>query len=133
MKNNNKILVNVTTKYEPSQSDVDNQKFVWSYNITIENNSNEVVQLLKRFWRITEMNGKVEEISGVGVVGLQPIIKPQRPFVYSSYCQLTTPQGTMEGHYEMQTLEESHFKIIIPKFILSAPTNITFSFRAKLH
>ncbi len=131
-----KILTFVVTPrpmYLPDQSDLTNQKFVWSYEITIANQSDEIVQLLNRYWRITDMTGKVEEVHGTGVIGLQPLIKPGKQFVYTSFCQLTTPQGTMEGHYEMQTLEEQLFIIQIPKFILSAPSSITQSYRSRLH
>lgn len=127
------MLISAQPSYVPEQSDPINQKFVWSYEIVIVNKSDEIVQLLNRFWRITDMTGKVEEVRGTGVVGLQPIIKPEKQFSYVSYCQMVTPQGTMEGHYEMQNLDEQHFVIPIPKFILSAPSSITKSFRSKLH
>ena len=130
-----KILLTVTveTKYIPEQSDITNQKFVWAYEIKVKNNGKEIVQLLNRFWRIIDMTGRIEEVHGVGVVGLQPIIKPGKEFSYTSFCQLFAPQGTMEGHYEMQNLEDQQFKIEIPKFILSAPTPITKLYRSRLH
>jgi ApaG protein len=128
-----KVSVVSNPNYIHEQSDAVHQKFVWSYEITITNNSEDIVQLLMRYWKITDMTGKVEEIHGAGVVGLQPLIKPGKEFVYVSYCQLTTPQGTMEGHYEMQDLDERHFAVDIPKFILSAPSAITKLFRSKLH
>src|SRR5687768_775248 len=96
------ILVSAQPSYMPEQSDPLNQKFIWSYEITIVNEGAEIVQLLNRYWRITDMTGKIEEIYGAGVIGLQPLIKPSKPFVYKSFCQLSTPQGTMEGQYEMQ-------------------------------
>jgi ApaG protein len=135
MKNNKKdsFSVSVQTNYISEQSDPTSQKFIWSYEITIFNQGQEIVQLLNRYWRITDMTGRVEEIQGPGVIGLQPIIKPGKSFKYKSFCQLITPQGTMEGYYEMQNLEEEHFNIAIPKFILSGPSHITKTFRSKLH
>ena len=133
MKKSKKIIIHAVSTYIAAQSDPDNQKFVWSYEIKITNQEDEIVQLLNRYWRITDLTGKVEEVRGVGVIGLQPIIKPEKEFVYTSFCQLTTPQGTMEGHYEMQNLEEEHFIADIPKFILSAPSAITKAFRSRLH
>lgn len=132
-KNDSKIHVRTKQGFESTQSDPAIQKFVWSYEISIVNESEEIVQLLNRFWRITDMSGRVEEVNGTGVIGLQPLIKPGKTFVYTSYCQLTTPQGTMEGHYEMQDLHDKHFTVAIPKFVLSAPSSITKSFRSKLH
>lgn len=122
-----------TPKYVVEQSDPPHQKFVWAYEISVMNESEEIVQLLQRYWRITDMSGRVEEIHGLGVVGMQPLIRPGKEFTYMSFCQLTTPQGTMEGHYEMQNLEEQRFKIEIPKFILSAPFDVSNVFRSRLH
>ena len=133
MKNKKQFKIIVQPSYVPAQSDPDHHKFVWSYEMTIVNESDEIVQLLGRYWRITDMTGKVEEVHGAGVIGLQPLIKPSKQFVYTSYCQLISPQGTMEGYYEMQNLQDEHFKIEIPKFILSAPSSITQSHRSKLH
>ena len=133
MKKNPNVIVRVRPSYVQVQSDPEHAKFVWAYEINIANNSEEILQLLNRYWRITDMTGKVEEIHGAGVVGLQPLIKPAKDFTYKSFCQLATPQGTMEGHFEMQNLEEEHCLVVVPKFILSAPAAITKGFRSKLH
>lgn len=133
MSKNITIKVMSKPKYVVEQSDPPHQKFVWAYEISVANNSEEIVQLLQRYWRITDMSGRVEEVHGLGVIGLQPIIKPGKEFTYTSFCQLLTPQGTMEGYYEMQNLEEEHFKIEIPKFVLSAPSDISNIYRSRLH
>jgi len=133
IKKSQPIRVSASPLYKPEQSDPANEKFLWSYEITIENAGEDIIQLLNRYWRITDMTGHIEEVQGLGVIGMQPIIKPGKPFVYTSFCQLQTPQGTMEGHYEMQDLDEKRFKIEIPKFILSAPSEITKTFRSRLH
>lgn len=132
----NKIEINVNAraKYLPEQSLVSSQKFFWSYEITIVNDSPEIVQLLNRFWRITDMTGYVEEVRGPGVVGMQPVVKPGKQFTYTSFCQLTTPQGTMEGHYEMLLIEnETQFIVDIPKFVLATPSTISTMYHSKLH
>jgi ApaG protein len=130
-----KIDIDITSKtaYVPDQSSPENHRFLWSYEITIVNNSEYIIQLLSRYWRITDMRGKIEEVRGPGVVGLQPLIKPGKEFAYSSYCQLMTPQGTMEGHYEIQNLDEQRFIIEVPKFVLTCPSSSTDTFRSKLH
>jgi ApaG protein len=119
--------------YLSEQSSERAQRFLWSYEITILNETDEIVQLLNRYWRITDMTGHIEEVRGPGVIGLQPLIKPGKKFVYSSLCQLTTPKGTMEGHYEFQTLEEVTFTVQIPKLILNTPEEVTTAFRSRLH
>jgi ApaG protein len=129
-----KINVNANSTYLPEQSIVANRRFFWSYEITVVNDSHEVVQLLNRYWRITDMTGYVEEVRGPGVVGMQPVVKPGKQFTYTSFCQLTTPQGTMEGHYEMQAISnDTQFIVEIPKFVLSSPTAIAASFHGRLH
>jgi ApaG protein len=133
MKKTSEITITSQPHYVLEQSDPAHRKFVWAYEITIINNTEEVVQLLGRYWQITDTSGKIEEIHGAGVVGLQPLIHPGKEFVYTSYCQLPTPQGTMEGYYEMQTIDEQHFKVEIPRFILSAPSAITMMFKSELH
>lgn len=132
-KNVKKIFVTARPSYVLEQSDPINMKFVWSYEITIENQTSDIIQLLNRHWKITDTTGKVEEVRGAGVIGLQPLIKPGRRFIYTSFCQLSTPQGTMEGTYEMQNIDEQHFDVLVPKFILSAPSSITRAFGSKLH
>lgn len=129
------IIVTSDPHFDPVQSDVQHQKFVWSYQISITNNSQDTIQLLHRYWRIADMAGKVEEVHGAGVVGLQPLIKPGKHFMYTSYCQLATPHGTMEGRYEMQNLDELHFFVAIPRFVLAAPMTVAASqdYRSKLH
>lgn len=127
MKKKNKIIPIVITaqpNYRIEQSDPINLKFVWSYEVTVANRGDEIVQLLSRYWRITDTTGKIEEVYGAGVIGLQPIIKPESQFIYTSFCQLATPQGTMEGYYVMQDLDETHFNVQIPRFILSAPSSV---------
>jgi ApaG protein len=130
-----KIIMRVTVEptYLSEKSSLVEMRFLWSYEITISNESDEIVQLLNRYWRIVDMTGYIEEIRGPGVIGLQPLIKPGKKFVYSSLCQLTTPLGTMEGNYEMQTLEEVPFTIEIPKFVLATPEGVSSTFRSKLH
>jgi ApaG protein len=133
MSKNIPVIVTANAGYLASQSDPESSRFIWTYEITILNEKDEILQLLNRYWRITDMTGNVEEVNGPGVVGLQPLIKPHKPFIYSSFCQLPTPQGTMEGYYELQNLEEESFIVQIPKFILTAPSSITKSYRAYLH
>lgn len=132
-KKNYPIVVSARPSYIPEQSDPNGRKFVWAYEISIYNESDEIIQLLNRRWLITDLSGRVEEVRGEGVTGLQPIIKPNKQFTYTSYCQLITPQGTMEGSYGMMNLEDEKFNIEIPKFVLSAPSSITKIYKSKLH
>lgn len=128
-----KVYVTAQSHYLPEQSVPSEHRFMWSYEISITNQSDQIIQLLNRYWRIIDMMGHIEEVRGPGVVGLQPLIKPGKQFVYNSFCQLTTPQGTMEGYYEMQDLNEVRFLVQIPKFALVSPDTASAVFRSKLH
>lgn len=130
---NNVIDISAKTTYLAKYSDPTNLKFVWSYEITIENRGTNYLQLLKRFWKIIDLKGLVIEVNGIGVVGLQPLIGPKKKFTYVSYCQLTTPKGTMSGQYEMQNLEEQRIMVDIPKFALCAPYSVSKHFHLLSH
>ncbi|MBN9044546.1 MAG: Co2+/Mg2+ efflux protein ApaG [Rhizobiales bacterium] len=116
------IEVTAEPFYLEDESDPVENRYVWGYRITIANNSAETVQLRSRYWRITDANGRVEEVQGAGVVGEQPILDPGDSFQYSSGCPLTTPSGVMVGRYMMQGANGSAFEVEIPAFSLDMPT-----------
>jgi ApaG protein len=93
--------------------------FYFAYQITIKNLSEQPAQLISRFWKIVDGAGNVENVNGLGVVGLQPVIEPGMSFTYSSGCPLINSVGQMSGHYNFLNLEsKSSFKVIIPPFEL---------------
>ncbi len=96
--------------------------FAFSYEITIENQSNDSVQLNSRFWRIKDALNRNEIVRGEGVVGRKPVLKPGETHTYSSGCFLTSPFGAMKGHFNMINFTSTNrFKVLIPTFNLSAP------------
>jgi ApaG protein len=115
------IEVVVTPNYLESHSEPENNRFLWSYEITISNNSESTVQLEARYWQITDANGKIEEVRGPGVVGEQPILNPGDSFNYSSGCPLSTPSGIMRGSYQMRDESGLIFDVTIPAFSLDCP------------
>jgi ApaG protein len=115
------ITVRVAPRYLPEQSNPSAGRYVWSYHIRIENQSDRTVQLIARHWIITDGLGRVEEVQGEGVVGEQPVLDPGDTFDYVSGCPLTTPTGTMRGEYAMAADGEM-FEIAIPAFPLVQPT-----------
>jgi ApaG protein len=115
------IRVEVETSYLDEQSDPKQQRYVFSYTITIRNEGRVSARLLTRHWIITDANGKVQEVRGDGVVGEQPYLKPGQGFRYSSGAVLETPVGAMQGSYEMVTDEGAHFDAPIPVFRLAMP------------
>ncbi len=115
------ISVSVLPVYIDERSKPEDSRYFWAYRVVIENKSGEPVQLVSRYWHITDGNGQVEEVSGRGVVGEQPVIKPGSSFEYTSGCPLETPSGIMVGHYVMKRPEGAIFKVAIPAFSLDLP------------
>jgi ApaG protein len=115
------IEVAVEPFYLEEQSSPEESRYVWGYRIVIENQSIQAVTLVHRYWHITDQNGVVDEVDGLGVVGEQPRLKPGDTYEYSSGCPLDTPSGMMFGHYDMQTDEGEVFKVDIPAFSLDSP------------
>ena len=115
------ISVTVETSYLEKQSDPDEQYFVWAYRITIANHSNQTVQLLSRHWKISDGQGRVQEVRGEGVIGKQPILEPGANYTYSSGTPLQTPSGFMHGSYQMQSDDGERFDVDIPAFSLDSP------------
>src|SRR3990172_10984500 len=93
------ISVSVETFYQPSYSRPVESEYFFAYRITIENFSDDTVQLLYRTWKISDSNGMVREVKGEGVVGQQPVIEPMRNHQYVSGCHLRTEMGMMRGSY----------------------------------
>jgi len=117
------ITVTVRPVYLDSQSDFFEKRFVFGYFVRIENHSLVAVQLLRRYWRIEEYAGRVQEVEGDGVIGKQPVIAPGEEHTYSSYSILNTFEGTMEGYYTMKRPDGEHFRVVIPRFFLRAMAN----------
>ena len=123
MENNSdyKIQVVAQVKHLAEQSDEADNRFVFSYTITLTNNGASTVQLLSRHWIITDGNNQVQEVRGQGVVGEQPVLKPGQSFGYTSGTVLSTPVGTMSGSYQMVAEDGTKFEATIPQFVLSVP------------
>jgi ApaG protein len=115
------IKVSVDTTYLESQSDKTDDRYVFAYTVTIQNNGDVPAKLLTRHWVITDSNGKIQEVRGDGVVGEQPHLKPGEGFQYTSGTMLETPVGTMHGSYQMQADDGTEFDAEIELFTLSAP------------
>ena len=115
------VVVRVKTNYLAEQSDPIESRYVWAYTIEIENHSEDTVQLVSRRWKITDGRNKTEVISGAGVIGEQPRLKPREAFRYTSGCPLTTPSGEMRGAYQMLTDTGEAFEAEVPAFSLHLP------------
>ena len=117
------ITVTVRPVYIDRDSDYFEKRFVFGYFVRITNRGDAAVRLLRRFWRIEEAGGRIQEVDGMGVIGKQPLIEPGKDHTYSSYCVLQTFNGTMAGYYTMERSGGEKFKVAIPKFDLWAMAN----------
>jgi ApaG protein len=115
------IRVDVSTNYVDEQSRPDEDRYVFSYTITIRNDGEIAARLMTRHWIITDANGKVQEVRGEGVVGEQPYLQPGQGFRYSSGAVLETPVGAMQGTYQMVGDDGAHFDAMIAPFTLAMP------------
>ena len=115
------VAVSSQTQYVPEQSDEENSRFVFAYTITIRNRGSIPAQLVSRHWIITDGRNQVQEVRGLGVVGVQPLIKPGESYEYTSGTAIATPVGTMKGSYQMVAEDGTHFDAQIPEFTLSVP------------
>jgi len=119
-----KISVSVRSDYIPEQSQPGAEHYVFSYTVTISNTGFSGAQLLNRHWIITDVNGKVQEVRGKGVVGEQPHLDPGESFRYTSGTVLETPVGSMHGSYEMIADDGTRFSADIPPFSLAMPMSL---------
>lgn len=115
------IEVSVEPFYLADRSAPDEGRYFWAYRVVIDNQSAEFVQLLSRYWHITDGAGRVEEVRGPGVVGEQPELNPGDSYQYTSGCPLSTPSGIMVGHYTMRNQSGEMFDVDIPAFSLDLP------------
>ena len=115
------VRVTVTPEYRADKSDPDDGRWFWAYTVEIANLGGEPVRLRARHWRIVDARGGIQEVSGPGVVGEQPLIGPGESFEYTSGCPLGTPSGFMVGSYRMETAGGDWFDADIPPFSLDLP------------
>ncbi|OIQ75051.1 protein ApaG [mine drainage metagenome] len=113
--------VAVETVFVPEQSDESQNRYVFAYTITITNNGSIAAQLISRHWVITDASNEVQEVRGLGVVGVQPLLQPGEHFQYTSGTVLATPVGTMRGSYHMTAEDGTQFDAPIAEFSLSMP------------
>ena len=121
MDKNSEFGIEVATDYIDEQSEPDIDRYVFAYTITIENLGDVPATLMSRHWVITDANGKVQEVSGDGVVGKQPHLNPGEKFRYSSGAVLETPVGSMQGRYQMESDNGTNITAPIPAFTLAVP------------
>lgn len=116
------IKISVETTFEGSFYKNYKIQYAFGYTVTIENQSKDSVQLNARHWEILDALNNIETVSGEGVIGKKPVLKPGESHSYTSGCLLASPFGAMQGHYNMVNFTTTKkFQVTIPTFKLSAP------------
>ena len=116
------VRISVDCRFEANLSNPLLNQFIFSYRITIENQNEFPIQLLRRHWFIFDSNATRREVEGEGVVGVQPVILPGETYRYVSGCNLKTEMGRMVGTYEMENLDtREQFTVQIPSFEMIVP------------
>jgi ApaG protein len=116
-----RISVSARVRFIAEQSDPAKNRYVFSYTITITNIGTVTAQLVSRHWIITDAENQVQEVKGDGVVGEQPVLRPNESFEYTSGAAIATPVGTMRGSYQMVAEDGVKFDAPIPEFTLAMP------------
>jgi ApaG protein len=118
------VDVSARVTYLADQSDVEANRYVFAYTITITNLGTVAARLISRHWIITDVSGVVQEVRGDGVVGEQPLLQPRQSFTYTSGAAIATPAGTMRGSYHMRAADGVEFDAPIPEFTLAMPRTL---------
>lgn len=117
------IKITVNTVFRPDLTQVEKALYFYNYTITIENLSNNCVQLISRYWKIVDSLSPTRVVEGKGVVGAQPVLEPGEKHTYTSGCDLSSGVGHMKGYYNFVTLDDAgniieEFKVEVPQFSL---------------
>ncbi|KQS92740.1 MULTISPECIES: Co2+/Mg2+ efflux protein ApaG [Chryseobacterium] len=113
------IKVSVVPEYDSKNSYPSENRYVFKYNIVIENSSDFPVKIMKRKWLIFDVGFGFTEVVGDGVIGLTPELQSGETFTYFSNVMLRSGVGNMSGKYLVRNLDtEENFEIDIPKFNL---------------
>jgi ApaG protein len=115
------VVVRVAPSFLEAESSPAEHRYIWAYRVEIENRGTRTLQLMTRHWQITDRDGHVQEVNGVGVVGQTPILKPGETFEYTSGAPLSAPSGMMQGAYRLADESGETLDVRIPLFALDSP------------
>ena len=113
------IKISVVTNFRQDLSEINEMRFFFNYHISMLNENNFPVQLISREWYIFDSLGEPRIVTGLGVIGEQPILKLNESYDYASGCDLTSEIGLMRGIYTFKNLSTNEeFEVFVPTFQL---------------
>jgi ApaG protein len=114
----NDVKVAVVPQYKNESSSRHDSH--WSYSVFIENNSECIIQLVSKHWRITYADGTSHEVLKNATLDEKLIIKPGTILESKNTTNFKTTSAIIEGHYVM-TSKGNEFEVKIPTFSLDTP------------
>jgi len=119
------VQISVKTNFRKDLSEVMESRYFFTYRVEIQNTNSFDVQLQSRDWYIFDSLGEARFVSGPGVVGEQPTLKPGETFIYTSGCDIQAEIGMMKGFYTFVNMTNGElFEVIVPTFKLEYPPKL---------
>lgn len=118
------VIVRVRPHFLEEESAPEDDRYIWAYQIEIINQSKRTWQLVTRHWRITDCEGRMQQVDGDGVVGQTPVIGPGGRFEYASGAPLSAPSGVMGGTFRFRDPSGDVLEATIPLFALDSPYDL---------
>lgn len=118
------VEVTVECQFIEEKSSPEQNRYLFSYVVSISNKGSVATKLLSRHWVITDANNKTQEVKGKGVIGEQPRLQPGEQYRYSSATIIETSVGIMRGKYKMVDDDGETFDVPIKQFVLSIPRTL---------
>ncbi|MCO5258564.1 MAG: Co2+/Mg2+ efflux protein ApaG [Crocinitomicaceae bacterium] len=119
------VEIRISVTFRSDLSNGESNSYFFNYEVFITNHNLFPIQLLHRNWHIFDSMHDISTVSGEGVIGEQPILRPHKSFTYMSGCELFSELGYMKGFYTFKNLSsEKIFRVEIPKFQLIYPPRL---------
>lgn len=119
------VEISVKPQYRKDLSEIVDSQYFFNYRIEIKNKNSFDVQLISRDWYIFDSLGEPRFVNGLGVIGEQPVLKPDESFYYVSGCDLRSEIGLMKGFYTFKNLIDGElFEVFVPTFKLEYPAKL---------
>ena len=115
------VRIRVRPKFMYDESEPAVGRFMWSYTVDVENESDRTWTIIRRHWEIVDAMGRLQEVDGEGVIGQTPTLGPGERFSYTSGAPLSAPSGMMRGTYDLVDDEGGELVARIPAFSLDSP------------
>ena len=58
------VIIRVRPVFIEAESSPEDDKFLWAYHVEIENRGARTLQLMTRHWKITDGDGRMQEVKG---------------------------------------------------------------------